>query len=348
MSSPLKPRTNQSRGIPTVKDVARVAGCSTATVSRALTNPDMVSEKTRKKVLHAVDVTGYSLNVAARSLRRSITNTIVVVVPDISNPYFSQVISGIEGIAHKAGKKVLLGDAGHEPERVQSYFDLLPTNQADGIILLTAEVSKRLLHGKTHGSGFPLVMACEYFQGMQLPTVSIDNQQAAEKAMTYLLSLGHKKFGVIQGPMSNPICIDRHQGYLSCLEQAAIPSNPKWVLEGDFSFGSGYSLGRTLLTGADKPTAIFCHNDEMAIGVMKVARELGIRVPEDLSVMGFDDIPFAEYCEPGLTTIHQPRAEIGEAAMKLLMDLIEGKEAVGHYYLNANLIVRSSTAVAKF
>lgn len=183
---------------------------------------------------------------------------------------------------------------------------------------------------------------------MQLPTVSIDNQQAAEKAMVYLLSLGHKKFGVIQGPMSNPICIDRHQGYLSSLERAAIPSNPKWVLEGDFSFGSGYSLGRTLLSGADKPTAIFCHNDEMAIGVMKVARELGIRVPEDLSVMGFDDIPFAEYCEPGLTTIHQPRAEIGEAAMKLLMDLIEGKEAVGHYYLNANLIVRNSTAVAKF
>lgn len=331
--------------MPTIKDVAKAAGCSTATVSRALANPEKVSSSTRQRVAQAVAEVGYSPNAAARNLRRSESRTIVVILPDIANPFFSQVISGLESAAHKAGYQVLLGDAAHDPARVQSYFNLVPSNQADGIILLTTEVPMALIKERQASSGFPLVMACEYFDNLSVPTIHIDNEQAADKAIEYLVSLGHHQIATITGPIQNPMCQDRLNGYRKGLADAGLDYKPEWIAEGDFTFHSGYEQGRALLRNTtDRPTAVFCQNDEMAIGVLKAARDMGITVPERLSVIGFDDIGFSQYCEPELTTVHQPRDDIGRNAMRLLLDLLKKDQPPSDQTLKTHLIVRNSTA----
>lgn len=334
--------------MPTIKDVAQAAGCSTATVSRALANPEKVTEATRKRVASAIAEVGYSPNLAARNLRRSESRTIVVLLPDIANPFFSEIIAGLEEVAHREGYRVLLGDCEHDSGRAQAYFDLLPTNQADGIILLTAEIPLALVTQQARGSQIPLVMACEYFDHLALPTVRIDNPLAAARAVEYLSSLGHQRIATITGPMQNPICIDRVKGYQSEMARQNLPLNPYWVVEGDFSFLSGYQQGQVLLSmpPEERPSAIFCHSDEMAIGAMKAARDASISVPKDLSVIGFDNIGFSEYCQPELTTISQPRDEIGRRAMRLLLDLLRKKQVSQQQVLSTQLIVRASTAVA--
>lgn len=349
MKSVVKSRQSQPKrhSMPTVKDVARAANCSTATVSRALAHPERVTEATRQRVARAIAEVGYSPNAAARNLRRSESKTIMVILPDIANPFFSKIISGLESVAHQAGYQVLLGDAGHDPERVKSYFDLVPSNQADGIILLTAEVPLALVKERQADSGFPLVVACEYFDNLSLPTIHVDNLQAAAKATEYLVSLGHKRIASIIGPPDNPICNDRLHGFKTELSKAALNEREEWILEGDFTFQSGYDQGRILLANPkDRPTAIFCQNDEMAIGVIKVARDLGIAVPGQLSVIGFDDIDFSKYCEPELTTVHQPREDIGRTAMRLLLDRMNKKNVPLDQTLKTQLIVRNSTARA--
>ncbi|EAR07306.1 transcriptional repressor, LacI family protein [Reinekea sp. MED297] len=319
-----------------------MAGVSTATVSRALANPEKVSEATRAKVAQAVRETGYSPNAAARSLRRSESKTIVVILPDIANPFFSDVISGLEEVAHSAGYKVLLGDSAHDPKRAQDYFDLVPTNQADGIILLTTEIPYTLVKDRQLKSGFPLVMACEYFDDLELPTIYVDNEKGASKAIDYLLDMGHTHIASISGPISNPICRDRHQGFLNCLRKKQLNFDEKYLRQGDFSFSAGYQQGRVLLQMKDRPTAFFCHNDEMAVGVIKAARDLDLKVPGDVSVVGFDNIKFGEYCEPELTTVHQPREDIGRQAMKMMLDILASNDVPIRQTLRTQLIVRGS------
>ncbi|WP_043529908.1 LacI family DNA-binding transcriptional regulator [Litchfieldella xinjiangensis] len=325
--------------MPTIKDVAKAAGCSTATVSRALASPEKVSEATRSRVAQAIAEVGYAPNVAARNLRRAESRTIVTLLPDISNPFFSEIINGMEEIAHKAGYQILIGDCERDPARAEAYFNLLPTNQADGIILLTSDIPPALVRH----AGAPLVMACEFFSDIDLPTVAIDNYQAACHAIGYLASLGHERIATIAGPISNPICRERTQGYHDTLRSLGLEAAAR-VVEGDFGFRSGYQQGLALLQDeALRPSAIFCHSDEMAIGVLKAARQRNIDVPGSLSVVGFDNIGFSEYCEPELTTVSQPRHEIGQQAMRMLLSILAGEDVVRRQTLSTQLILRKST-----
>lgn len=223
------------------------------------------------------------------------------------------------------------------------FLILVPTNQSDGIILLTADIQRSLVKDRQVGSGFPVVMACEYFEELSIPTVRIDNYSAAAKAVDFLVSLGHQEIATITGAMNNPICRDRHSGMTDKLQEHSITFKDINFKEGDFSFASGYENGKALLEREQRPTAIFCHNDEMAIGVIKVARDLNIKVPQELSVVGFDNIAFGEYCEPELTTINQPRAEIGKQAMKTLLLVLAGKDYSLLQTPRTELIVRGST-----
>nr|WP_228632621.1 LacI family DNA-binding transcriptional regulator [Halomonas sp.] len=339
----LLPGSRNIHAMPTIKDVAKAARCSTATVSRALASPEKVTEATRERVSRAIAEVGYAPNVAARNLRRAESKTIVALLPDISNPFFSEIINGMEEVAHQAGYQVLIGDCEHDPARAEAYFRLLPTNQADGVLLLTAEVPASLVQQASAQANFPLVMACEFFADIDLPTITIDNYQATRHAIDYLISLGHRRIVTLSGPAANPICIERVRGYCDTLTAHDL-SDAIHIAEGDFGFRSGYLQGLTLLTPSNtRPTAIFCHSDEMAIGVLKAARQLDIPVPDKLSVIGFDNIGFSEYCEPELTTISQPRTQIGQQAMRLLISLIKNEPAVRHQTLSTQLIVRQST-----
>ncbi|MBP5979673.1 MAG: substrate-binding domain-containing protein [Halomonas sp.] len=332
----------QPHSVPTIKDVAKAAGCSTATVSRALATPEKVSDATRKRVVQAIAQVGYSPNIAARNLRRAESKTIVALLPDISNPFFSEIISGMEDVAHQAGYQVLIGDCEHDPARAEAYFRLLSTNQADGIVLLTSEIPKALVKQADGQASFPLVMACEFFSDLDLPVIAIDNHQASCQAIDYLVSLGHQRIATLTGPASNPICLERLRGYHDTLAANGLTGEAR-IAGGDFGFRSGFQQGLALLDSTQRPTAIFCHSDEMAIGVLKAARQLNIAVPGQLSIVGFDNIGLSEYCEPELTTISQPRNEIGQQAMHSLLHLLRGERVIRRQTLSSHLIVRKST-----
>lgn len=328
--------------MPTIKDVARIAGVSTATVSRAMISPDKVSEKTRLKVESAIAESGFAPNAMARSLRRSESKTVVVIVPDIANMFFANIVRGIQAVALQAGYKVLLGDSIHTVEQAKVYLDLVSSKQADGVISLTSELPKEIRQGTT----IPMVMACEYFPSFPIPTVRVDNQLAAKNAIEYLVSIGHRKVGCISGPRQNPICVARKAGYQQALEQAGLSLSEQAFEEGDFSFQSGYSAFMNM-SNQEEMTALFCFNDMMALGAMKAALQQGVKVPDDLSIVGFDDLAFAEFASPALTTIRQPQEEIGQNAMKVMLKRFNGDRVNSDTVISTQLLVRASTAPPK-
>ncbi|MEK3991604.1 LacI family DNA-binding transcriptional regulator [Robertmurraya sp. FSL R5-0851] len=324
-----------------IADVARMANVSTATVSRVISNAGTVKKETAEKVLEAIKKLNYQPNMLARQLRRSETKTILVVVPDITNTFFSAVLRGIESVAIENGYQVLLGDARNNVETETSYLTILGQKKADGLILLTARTDQKILEELSQD--YPVVLACEYYEGTVLPTVSIDNVSSARKATEYLISLKHNRIGHISGPLNVVVGRDRCKGFHQAMSKHGLLVDPSLVQEGEFSFESGFNLMMKFLSLEEPPTAIFAGNDEMAMGAIKAAKSKGFRVPEDLSVVGFDDIKFASIFEPALTTIAQPTFDMGQKAMHLLLRLINNEELEkDQFILPDNLIVRES------
>jgi LacI family repressor for deo operon, udp, cdd, tsx, nupC, and nupG len=323
-----------------IKDVANQAGVSTATVSRALSLPDKVSEKTRQRVLRAVEKTGYRMNAAARQFRRQRTDTILIVVPDIGNPFFSNIIQGIEAEAQQHGYRVVLGESGASQKDSTSYAAYMQQRHADGAILLSVDGAEEFA---ADSQDMPVVMACEYLPNSPFPTVRIDNSKAARDAVSYLAGLGHRRIAYINGPPVSPLCKDRLRGYKQAMKAAGLAIEAGWIAAGDYSPESGYQAARELLQLKNPPTAIFTASDPMAIGAMRAATELGKNIPRDLSLIGFDDIRFAEYMSPSLTTVHQPRELIGKTAMLKLVKLLAGETVADKAILEHELIIREST-----
>ncbi|WP_417935455.1 LacI family DNA-binding transcriptional regulator [Geobacillus subterraneus] len=246
-----------------ISDVAKLANVSTATVSRVLSNSGNV-KKTTEKVLEAIRKLNYQPNMLARQLRKLETKTILVVVPDITNTFFSKVLRGIEHVAIENDYEVLLGDTGNNIERESGYLNILRQRKADGMILLTARLESHVL--EEIASEFPVVLACEYLEGSTIPTVSIDNISSARKATEYLIHLGHRRIGFISGPLNVILSRDRLKGFRQAMAQHGIPVESFLVQEGDFSFESGYNMMMKFLALDQPPTAVFASNDEMAIG----------------------------------------------------------------------------------
>lgn len=329
-----------------IRDIARLAGVSVATVSRALAKPNVVRPATIEKVMRTIEALDYSPNAVASSLRRQRSDNIIVVVPNIHNPFFSGVVQGIENIAHDNGYKILLGETQDNQERLDRYTAMIASRGADGLILLgsllPSVVQDSLADGKP--SPIPIVLACERFEGLMSPTVEIDNIAASRLATEHLLELGHARVATITGPAGNSLSIDRLQGYRSALRRHRIRFDRALVVEGDFSIGSGYEGMTALLQRSPRPTAVFCANDEMAIGAQKAVRDAGLTMPGDVAVAGFDDIRFAQFAAPPLTTIAQPTVEIGETAMRLMIRALSATAVPGErIILPHQLIVRAST-----
>ena len=328
----------------TMKDVAQLAGVSTATVSRALMNPEKVSSATRKRVEDAVLEAGYSPNSLARNLRRNESKTIIAIIPDICDPYYTEIIRGIEDAAMEHGYIVLLGDSGQQKRYENSLVNMVFAKQADGMLLLGTDLPFDVSKPEQKNLP-PMVMACEFAPELELPTVHIDNLTSAFEVVNYLTQLGHKRIAQISGPETATLCKFRQQGYQQALRRAGIAMNPTYSSFGEFTFAGGAKSVRQLLSLPEPPTAIFCHNDVMAIGAIQEAKRLGLRVPQDLSVVGFDDIQFAQYCDPPLTTISQPRYEIGRQAMLMMLEILRGHDVrAGSRLLETQLVVRQSAA----
>ena len=329
-----------------IYDVAKRAGVSTATISRVLSRPDVVAPDTRRKVLAAIDSLGFTPNAAAKNLRTLRTAKLLVTVPDISNPFFSLILQGIEDAAQREGYSVLVGDTQHDESREERYALMLRRKEADGLIFLGHRLPKEaatLVRSMRPGQA-PVVNGCEFSPNLGIPSVHIDNATAASDAMEHLYRLGHRRVGIITGPLVSPLSRDRLAG-ASARAKKARAEREMIVMNGDFSIESGSVGAERLLGRKEPPTAIFCFNDEMAMGVIQTARLRGLRIPHDLSVVGFDDIRFARYFDPPLTTVAQPMRQIGEGTVRLLLEILRGKDRPPESVtLPHTLVVRSSTA----
>lgn len=329
-----------------IRKVAELAGVSVATVSRTLKTPDVVSPDTRDKVLAAVEHAGYRPNLMAVQFRSRKTRNLVVLVPVIANVFFARVISGIQEKAQAFGYRVLLCNTLGREEVEMEYAELVHAYQADGVIQLRA--FNPFADTSAHRKGVPpMVNACEVLDNAPCPTISLDNRAAARAMTEHLLSLGHRRIGLIKGPQGSPLTRERIAGYEDALRDAGIEPDPSLLCRGNFSLQSGYDAATLLLGHPDRPTAIFCENDEMAIGAIHRIRESGLSVPQDISVAGFDDISFAAFCDPPLTTIAQPAEDFGRRAVEMMVAVSENQPlAAKHLVLPFELVIRASTAAA--
>ncbi len=352
---------SQSTGI---KDIAKRAGVSTATVSRTLRNPELVSDNTREKVMIAVKAGNYRPNQMGSNLRTKRSGNIVAIIPDITNPFNAGVIRSIEQVAQAKGYCVLLGDTQGDEDRIRHYAAMVASRQADGIILFSQFMPFEQVNGQIPLEKLPpLVNSCEDSGIEGINKVMIDNKAAAVMAVEHLLGLGHTRIACITGPEHTNSTVERLAGYKQALKNAGIAFDQQLVQVGDHQVGAGIEKSQQLLLLKDRPTAIFCFNDEMAIGAMSALQQLGYQVPNDISIMGFDDIRFAQFTSPSLTTIRQPVEQIGRECMNMLIKQMEqpnggvdskqlgskqlGSKQVDYVELPVTLVVRDSTAAVK-
>lgn len=333
---------------PKITDVARIAGVSTATVSRALSKPETVAETTRNAVLAAAEQSGYRVNQAARNLRRQRTGAIVVLVPNLGNPFFSEILAGIEVTLSRANLNMLVVDTRQAHARPGLVSEYLHNTRADGIIALDGSLPGSLLEAaRSSHSTPPIVFACEWKNGADFPCVRVDNAFGARLAINHLHSLGHHRIGFVSGPSGNVLTETRRAGMLEKMAELGIEMHEEWMFPGDFTLESGVRAAHAWLGLSERPSGVFCASDQMAFGFISQIVRHGLSVPRSVSVVGFDDIDIASRFVPALTTIRQPRSGIGTSAARLLIDHLEGKAAPhadGQTILKIDLVVRDSTA----
>jgi len=326
-----------------ILDVALKAQVSIATVSRVVNKSDhKVNPATREKVLAAIRELDYRPNALAKGLLMKKTMTIGIIIPDISNPYYAEIVRGIQDTADLAGYAVMLHNTDGKQERIIRHIYLLREKSVDGVIFCGGiineyetlstlkELKERVVVVGRHEVDFPAVM--------------VDNMGGATQAVQHLIGLGPRLIGCIAGPDGSTTAADRLTGYRNALAQNGMALDERLVKRGTWNPESGYLLAKELLAGPKWPTAIFSANDQMAFGVIKAARELALDVPKELAVVGFDNVPPGFYFDPPLTTVEIPMYDIGVASMGMLIDLLSGEKFDKLRLFNTKLIVRGSTA----
>jgi LacI family repressor for deo operon, udp, cdd, tsx, nupC, and nupG len=329
-----------------IADVAQLAGVSTATVSRVLANPNQVRPKTHKVVMEAVRSSGYTPNSTARNLRTRRTMNVLVVAPRLTNPVFAQVLRGVDDELTQSGYGIIVANLDNRTEREVRYVDLVLSRQVDGVLLMNGRIPQNSKRSMAD-AGLPMVAMCSAIPGGVIPNIIVQDREASRTAAEYLAQLGHRSFGYISGLPGTYIETERFNGFLEGLVSIGSSDNVvRW--EGPFMFSTGVSAAEAFLRMKKRPTGIFAACDESAIGFIKTVRSAGIRVPEDVSVIGFDGIEFASYTEPTLTTFQQPLHEIGRTGALTLLQMIQGEKGPKNrdVRLPLQLLERGTTASA--
>lgn len=347
-------KNRQKSSMPSVSitDVAKLAGVSIATVSRCINDPERVREKTRKKVQKVIKETSFSINTLAANFRRGKTNMIMVVVPSIGDPFFTNVIHGLRRAAKEKGYSLVINEGKLNNMSVDEINTLMVSRQVDGIILLASmsPFGNEVISSHTHRS-LPIVIGCEAITKdlEDLPSVHIDNILAAKQATDYLISQKHKRIAFIAGEKTSLLTRDRELGYRQALEKAGYEVKESLIVSGELTISGARVATRTLLSLDNPPTAIFCANDEMAIGAIHQVKAAGLKIPEDISIMGFDNTRYAEVTDPPLTTVGQPAEEIGARTLYRMVKAIEKglMQASKPEIVPHELVIRSSVGPAK-
>ena len=337
-----RPPGEPPAGPPTVKQVAALAGVSTATVSRALAGDGRVSEALRARVLQAAASLNYRPNRAARSLRVRRSLTVGVVIPDIQNTFFTSVVRGIEHVLETERFTFLLGNSDGRPERERLYLDTLRAEGAAGVIVVP---SQRELdaYDELYAAGLPVVTLDRVAPGLKGDQVAVDNQAGAYAAVAHLTRLGHQRIGFVSGPPHLNVARERTAGYEQALRDAGLPIDRALVKVGDFQQAGGRTATEALLDVRPRPTALFVANNLMTLGAFEVLHERRLQIPGNIAVVGFDDMPWATSLQPPLTVVAQPTFELGVCAAQLLLArLREPGRPFRRVVLETRLIVRAS------
>ncbi len=327
-----------------LKDVARVAGVSVSTVSRVLTGSPLVNEETRSRVQLAMDELQYRPNRVARRLRRDSAraNLIGVIVPDIQNPFFAELVRGVEQVAQRHGYMVFLGNTDEDGDKEREYVELMRAESVDGLILPPSSDLEPLL-GRLASVGLPIVCVDRRLPQGELDTVVADNRQGAFVAVDHLLRIGHRRIGYIGGRPHISTSAERLDGYRAALAAHGVPFEPTLVRAGDSRQPSGSRLAEALLGLESPPTALLVGNNLMTLGALATVHQLHRRIPDEVAIVGYDDMPWALALNPPLTAVRQPGFEMGARAVDLLLQRIDDpSRAATTITLSPELVVRQS------
>jgi DNA-binding LacI/PurR family transcriptional regulator len=335
-------RRRQADGRVSIRDVAAQAGVSVATVSRVLSTPSdyPVRPETRQDVLRAAARIGYRPNDLARALIQGRTGTVGVLIPDISNPYYAEVMRGVEDVIYAGGRRVVLCNTNRDVEKASTYIDTLLKARVDGVVIVgggSTRLASFLRPLAVYGTRVVVIGR----HNLPFPSIEVDNMEAARRATEYLLGLGHTAVGCITGPADSYTVQDRLAGYKAALKAQGLSVRRRLIVEADFEEAGGYAAARQLLAIRDRPTAVLAANDRSAMGVLAALADAGVAVPGEMSVMGFDDIPLASFVRPALTTVSVPSSQLGREAA-LLLELDEKAPAVESRELATQLVTRDS------
>lgn len=330
-----------------IKDVARMAGVSTMTVSRVLNSPELVFPDTRIHVQRVIDQMGYQPNAIARSLKLQQTHVLGLITVDLTDPFFTQVSAGAEQEARQIGYRLMVSSVERRQEFESDIIRLLNERHFDGILVVRdgVEIDQDPLLGLIN-STVPIVTTGYHLPHPELEIVDIDNVDGAFQAVMHLIENGHRQIGMITGPENFKAASERTTGYKLALKESGLDYQPDLVTHADWNTKCGQKAMEELLQrGKTIMSAVFVQSDALAIGAMSAIDRAGLRIPEDISLVGFDDLPITEYLTPPLTTVHQPVRELGGIAIRLLVDKINGQPTkTGEVLLKTKLIVRESVA----
>ncbi|MDR5695265.1 MAG: LacI family DNA-binding transcriptional regulator [Armatimonadota bacterium] len=327
----------------TIRDIARLTGYSVATVSRVLNGHPHVHPQTRARILSVIQKNGFQPHHAARALATSRTYVLGLLMSDITNPFYPELARGVEDAAAAHGYRVILCNTDGDLQKERAYITSLIRGRVDGLIFASVRLDDSFLQHLVQ-QRFPLVLANRRFYGLPVDSVAVDNVLGAKRAVSHLISHGHERIVHITGPSYVSNAVERLQGYREAMEEAGLKVRKEWIVAGDFTRRSGYAKAIELLSLKPRPTAIFAENDNMAVGALGAAFELGLRVPEDVAIVGFDDIDLAGAEAIQLTTVSQHTYEMGEKAVSLLLQRIEAGERRDpiQVTLDPTLIIRRS------
>ncbi|MDR3750987.1 MAG: LacI family DNA-binding transcriptional regulator [Terracidiphilus sp.] len=331
---------------PSIKDIARLARVSHPTVSRALQNSPLVNPRTAEKIRKIAAESGYRASAVARGLVTRRTRTIGLVVTTVADPFTSEVVSGIEQTANDHGYSVFLADSNADPERERKVVQAFAERRVDGIIVTSSRVGALYLPMLSEMM-VPIVLVNDQHPGAFVHSVMICNQEGSRAVAKHLVELGHRRIAYLGDKFGYQSDTERYAGYREALDAAGIPLYPELVVHGDGKPEAAMQAMDTLLALKSPPTAVCCYNDMSALGAMRSIYMHGLRVPEDISVAGFDDLFVASYTQPPLTTVRQPMRRMGKLAMENLLKLMSGEESEVKIKVEAELIVRESTARVK-
>ncbi len=325
-------------------DVARHAKVSTATVSRVINNSDKVTPETNAAVQRSMAQLGFKPNRVARRLRQrtGVRHLLGLIIPDIQNPFYAEMARGVEDIAYAHRFAVMLCNSDENLAKEEFYIDVLRAESVDGIILPPISETDPVVH-KLIEAGVPVVTVDRSLAQRAVDKVVVDNRRGAREAVEYLIKLGHRRIGLITGRLDVSTSRERLRGFKEAMSAHNIPLRENYIRGGDFKQSSGRALAEELLGLSPPPTAFFVLNNLMTMGALEAIHRRKLRIPKDIAIIGFDDLPWAEALDPPLTVVRQPAYEVGQAAAKLLLDrLSDPLKAVTHLRLPSKLVIRNS------